>query len=73
MRTTLDLDQDVLEAARALASETRQSVGKVLSDVARRMLLPAAAPRSLHGVPLFPSGPDARPVTLEMVNRLRDE
>jgi hypothetical protein len=42
MRTTLNLDDDVLEAARAIAHVERRSVGMVLSDLARRGLVPHA-------------------------------
>jgi hypothetical protein len=36
MRTTVDLDADVLEAARHLAKTRRTSIGKALSELARR-------------------------------------
>ena len=35
MRTTLQLDDDVLAAARVLARQRRSSVGDVISDLAR--------------------------------------
>jgi Arc/MetJ family transcription regulator len=38
MRTTLDIDDDVLEAAKRIADAERTSAGKVLSDLARRGL-----------------------------------
>lgn len=38
MRTTLDIDDDVLEAAKALSRQTRRTAGAVLSDLARRAL-----------------------------------
>lgn len=73
MRTTLDLEDDVLLAARAIARQRGLSMGKVLSDLARQALTQQPANTSRHGVPLFPVQPDAGPVTLELVNRLRDE
>ena len=74
MRTTLAIDEDVLSAARELASRQRKTVGEVLSDLARQAMCPPVSPeRSRSGVPLLPVRPDARPVTLEMVNKLRDE
>ena len=36
MRTTVTIDDDVLAAARALAARKGVSVGRVLSDLARR-------------------------------------
>src|SRR5579862_8894385 len=38
MRTTLDIDDDILEAAKALARQTRRTAGSVLSDLARDAL-----------------------------------
>jgi hypothetical protein len=74
MRTTLTIDDDVLEAARDLASRQKKSIGEVISALTRQALRPAAKPAATPGgVPLLPLRADAKPVTLEMVNRLRDE
>jgi len=74
MRTTLSIDDDVLAAARALADLQHKSTGEVISALARRALRPAQSSRHYrNGVPLLDVGPDAAPVTLELVNRLRDE
>jgi hypothetical protein len=73
MRTTLDIEDDVLLAARAIARQRGVSMGKVLSTLARQALTQQPLATTRHGVPLFPVRSDARPVTLELVNRLRDE
>jgi len=73
MRTTLDIDQDVLLAAKEMAKQRGVSMGKVLSDLARQALTRQAATAMRNGVPLFPRQPDAAVVTLELVNQLRDE
>ena len=75
VRTTLDLDPDVLEAAKQLAAQRGSTAGKVISELARRGLAPeeARGGRQRHGVPVLPARRDAKPVTLETVNRLRDE
>ena len=74
MRTTLDIDEDVLEAAKELAAAGRTTAGKVLSDLARKGLRPTGKqPGVRNGVPLLPPRPGSRPVTMEEVNRLRDE
>jgi hypothetical protein len=55
MLTTLDLDDDVLASARALAERQRRSIDAVISELARRGLAPApplAAVR--NGIRLFP-------------------
>ena len=73
MRTTLDLDEDVLLAAKELARRQRVSLGKALSELARRALIRQDVAQLRNGVPLFPIGPEAQVVTLELVNQLRDE
>jgi len=73
MRTTLDLDEDVLGIAKQLALEKRISTGKVVSDLMRRALAPKKAPRTRNGVLLLDRKPGSKPITLELVNRLRDE
>jgi hypothetical protein len=72
MRTTLDIDEDVLAAVRSLATQRRDSIGKVISDLARQTLMKRAKVVSRSGVPLIPVKKDAQPVTMEMVNELRD-
>ncbi len=78
MRTTLDLDPDVLAAARELAARRRVSIGRVLSELARQALLGPAAARlarepvpELHGFQPFP----ARGVLVDdrTIDRLRDQ
>jgi len=39
MRTTLDIDDDVLSAAKELAAAQKVTAGKVISDLARKALL----------------------------------
>jgi len=74
MRTTLDIDEDVLQAAKELALIRKSTAGKVLSELARRGLQPREdQPEVRNGVPLLPAGEGVGPVTLEAVNRLLDE
>ena len=73
MRTTLNLDDDVLEVARQLARQRGSTAGEVISDLVRRALEPQAAPRMRNGVPLFVPKAGARKPSLSLVNRLRDE
>ncbi|MBV8119081.1 MAG: CopG family transcriptional regulator [Alphaproteobacteria bacterium] len=73
MRTTLAIDDDVLLAARAIARQHNQTIGQVVSELARRSLRPPAPSTERNGVPLLPvHRPDAV-VTLDIVNALRDE
>ena len=73
MRTTLNIDEDVLLAAKAIAKQKSLSMGKVLSDLARQTLTRQSEADTRNGVPLFPQQADAAVVTMELVNRLRDE
>ena len=74
MRTTLAIDDDVLEAARLVAKQRRRPLGEVISDLARESIsrVPNAQPRTRNGVVLLPLRPGAV-VTTEQINALRDE
>lgn len=73
MRTTLVIDDDVLRAARQLADSSGQSIGRVVSRLARAGLAKPEAGTHRNGVKLLPVRPDALGATLDEVNRLRDE
>lgn len=76
MRTTLDIEDDVLQAAKELAQRDGSTAGRVLSELARRGLTaqtPTGKRRSptRGGVPVLPSRGEV--VTLEKVRGLIDE
>jgi hypothetical protein len=75
MRTTLAIDDDILAAAKHLAERDRKTVGEVISLLARQGLARGSRSTSTqrNGVPLLPSRRGGVPVTLELVNQLRDE
>jgi hypothetical protein len=74
MRTTLDVDDDVLQAAKEIAANRGTTAGRVLSDLARKALEPTESVEIRNGVPLMPRRPKGSPpLTMELVNRLRDE
>lgn len=73
MHTTVDLEEDILLAVKQLAKQRGNTVGQVLSDLARQALTRRASVSKKHGLPLFPLQPDAGVVTPELINRLRDE
>ena len=74
MRTTLDLDEDVLQAAKELAEVRGLTAGKVVSDLVRKALTPTTpVPRIRNGVTLLPHRPGGPIVTMKLVNELRDE
>ena len=74
MRTTLAIDDDVLAAAREIATTQRKSVGEVISSLARHALRPAESNRrTRNGVPLLSIAPNSPRVTSELVRQLREE
>jgi Bacterial antitoxin of type II TA system, VapB len=72
MRTTLDIDDDVLQAAKELAELRGKTAGRVLSDLARKALAPKHTVRVRNGVPLLPTA-RGRIVTTQMIEDLLDE
>jgi hypothetical protein len=74
MRTTLSIDEDVLQAAKTLAVAQRRSIGQVISDLARRGLAPRSdRVGSEGGFPVFRVDVDAPLITPDMVNAALDE
>ena len=76
MRTTLDIEDDVLQAAKELAQREGGTAGQVISTLARRGLALPAAGRKIRsglrgGVPVLPSRGEV--VTLEHVQQLQDK
>lgn len=80
MRTTLDIDDDVLQAAKDRARREGTTAGHVISDLARRSLLsPAgfakaahvAEPASHYGFRPFPHRGTV--VTNDLIDRLRED
>jgi hypothetical protein len=77
VRTTLDIAEDVLQAAKERARRERRSTGEVLSDLAREALVGAprrderAPTESFFGFEPFPRRGAA--VSNALVDRLREE
>lgn len=78
MRTTLDIDDEVLTAAKEIARRQRKTAGRVISELARRALTepPIEAdavrePETFHGFRPLPA--EGRVVSDATVERLREE
>ena len=77
MRTTLDISNDVLQAARERARREKKTIGEVVSDLARAALTatPTApttrAPKAIYGFRPFPRRGVI--VTNELIDRLRED
>jgi hypothetical protein len=80
MRTTLDIADDVLLAAKEVARREKTSVGTALSNLARQSLLGRATRFAARGKPhplekygFKPLPKRGGMVTDDLVNRIRDE
>ena len=74
MRTTLDIDDDVLQAAKELGALHGKTAGQMVSELARRALSPTVSHRVRNGVPVLPRRRTGSPrPTMRLVNELRDE
>jgi hypothetical protein len=77
MRTTLDIDDDVLQAAKERARRDKKTTGEVISELARSALttpthsLAARQPKALHGFRPFPKRGGI--VTNELIDKLRED
>jgi hypothetical protein len=60
MRTTVTVDDHLLEAAKGRARERGQTLGQVVEDALRRQLATQAAPASVE-LPVFRGGGGMRP------------
>jgi hypothetical protein len=72
MRTTLDISQDVLLAAKELAARRNVTMGEVISDLARKSLRSntAIAAGTRNGFPLLT--PTGQVVTSELIRTLQE-
>jgi hypothetical protein len=76
MRTTLDIEEDVLFAAKDLARREKKTAGQVISELARKGLagveaLTAHEPKAIYGFRPFPR--DGRIVSNDLINKLRED
>jgi hypothetical protein len=77
MRTTLDIDDDVLQVAKSLAAAEKKTAGQVLSELARKALTRSdehfdpAKLEIVDGIPVLPSRGGV--ITPELVARLLEE
>ncbi len=75
MRTTLDIDDDVLRAAKELAHREKKTTGAVISELARKALTASSQsvrkPKSVHGFRPFPRRGGI--VTNAQIDKLREE
>lgn len=77
MRTTLDIDDDLLQAAKERARRERKTAGQVVSELLRQALTaPPPGQRLAEQTPLYgfqPFASGGRPVTNELIDELRQD
>lgn len=73
MRTTLTIDDDVLAVAKALAERNGSSLGKALSELARRGFRSGREPGDSGDGTVFAVAPGAEPITSDDVYRALGE
>jgi len=77
MRTTLDIANDVLQAAKDRARREKKTIGEVISELARSALtapphVPVARePKALYGFRPFPKRGGI--VTNDLIDKLRED
>lgn len=76
MRTTLDIEDDVLHAAKSLARREKKTAGQVISELARKGLTGASSssaeePKAHYGFKPFPR--EGRIVSNELIDKLRED
>ena len=75
MRTTLDIDKDVLQAVKELAAYERTTAGRVISDLAKRGLKqptkPGVREKVRHGIRMLPNRDEI--ITNALIDKIRNE
>lgn len=79
MRTTLDIDDDILSAAKELGRSAHKTAGQIISELARKALTAPSLsthprveqPRAVYGIQPLPHRGGI--VTSEMVRQLMDD
>ncbi len=78
MRTTIDIDKDILETAKEIAKKEKKSAGAVISELARRGFYARQSSAEeqperygdKNGVPVLP--PTGSLVTEESIRKIRE-
>ena len=73
MRTTLELDDDLVTTVKRLASQQGLTIGQLISELARQSLAARAPLKERNGVLLFVPKAGAAKPDLRIVNKLRDD
>ncbi len=73
MRTTLDIDDELLLTVKQIAQQRNTTSGKVVSSLLRESLHPGNFRLEYHnGIPVLPRGANGPAVTVDLVKRLHE-
>ena len=73
MRTTLDIDDDVLQAAKEIGVMRRRTAGQIISEYAREAMIPPDPCEERNGVPIIHRRGPRRIITTADVKRLQED
>jgi hypothetical protein len=73
MRTTLNLDDDVIEMVRQYSEARSVALGKAVSELVRKGFTTPTPTRVVNGFVVFDVPPDSPRITSEQVKRLQCE
>lgn len=73
MRTTVNLDDDVLHMAKQYARNRALGLGKAVSELVRRGINASRPTRTVNGLQVFDLPADSPRITTEDVHSLEDE
>jgi hypothetical protein len=73
MRTTLSLDNDVLQVVRSYAESRSLALGKAISELVRKGLATPTPTRTVNGIQVFDVPPDSPRITARRVKELDSE
>lgn len=73
MRTTLQIDDDLYQAAKSIAMAEHKTVGRIISSLLRKALLSKDYREGVDDIPSFRVSESAAPLTLEMVRKADED
>jgi len=73
MRTTIEIDDDLLNAAQRMADARSVTVAEVICELMRKGIHSVEKSTTRNGIPIFQVGENAPPITLEDVQKDEDE
>jgi hypothetical protein len=74
VRTTLDIDDELLLTVKQIAEQRKTTAGSVISALLRESLQPRAFELEYrNGIPVLPRRPNGPVVTTDLINRLLNE